>query len=173
MTAAITLRPLTDADIEAHNAGEDDEVIRWLSGRASTVESTRRHIATLAANAEAIHRKRGWGIWWDERLAGYIDADPESTEVPAPGDVNIAYSVHPWARRQGVASAAVQAVCRRLEDEHVGRRAIIRADRRNAASIAVALHCSFAPVGEALSPEERDEDGRPVVYQVFARDLNG
>lgn len=172
MTAAITLRPLTDAHVEAHNAGEDDEVIRWLSGRASTIESTRRHIAMLAANAQAGRGKRGWGIWWEGRLAGYVDADPDSTEVPAAGDVNIAYSVHPWARGRGVASAAVQAVCRRLEEEHVGRRAIIRADRRNAPSIAVALRCSFVPLGEAPSAKERDERGRPVTYRVFARALH-
>lgn len=85
----IELRAFTDADIKAHNAGEDDETVRWLTGRAGTVDSTRRHFARLAENASLGAGKRGFAIWLDDQLAGYIDFDPETNDLPAAGDVNI------------------------------------------------------------------------------------
>ncbi|MBT2514969.1 GNAT family N-acetyltransferase [Arthrobacter sp. ISL-30] len=97
----IELRALTDEDVQAHNAGEDDEVIRWLSGAPSTDDSTRRHFAMLAENASRGAGKRGFGIWFDGQLAGYVDFDPDANYLPAAGDVNISYAVHRRARRRG------------------------------------------------------------------------
>lgn len=144
----IELRPLTDEDVEAHVAGEDFEVIRWLSEVPSTDESTRRHFAVLAANARAGEGKRGFGIWADGRLAGYIDFDPDAKDMPAAGDVNLAYAVHPWARRQGVATAAVLLMCNQLADQVACKRAIIRVDARNTASRAVAVRSGFRCIAD-------------------------
>ena len=69
----LELRPLTEDDVEAHNAGEDDQIVHWLSGCPSTEGSTRRHFATLADNARGGVGKRGFGVWLDDRLAGYVD----------------------------------------------------------------------------------------------------
>lgn len=147
----IELRPLTNEDVEAHIAGEDYEVIRWLSEVPSTDESTRRHFAVLAENASAGDGKRGFGIWVDGRLAGYIDFDPDAKDVPAAGDINIAYAVHPWARRQGVATSAVRLMCNHLADENAGTRAIIRTDARNTASQTVAVRSGFRRIADAAS----------------------
>ena len=49
----ITLRALTDEDVEAHNAGEDDHTLRWLNGTRSTAETTAAHFNKLADNAHA------------------------------------------------------------------------------------------------------------------------
>ncbi|WP_097327111.1 hypothetical protein [Paractinoplanes atraurantiacus] len=43
----ITLRALTDKDIEAHNAGEDELTVRWLNGATSTAETTAAHFTKL------------------------------------------------------------------------------------------------------------------------------
>lgn len=145
----IELRPLTREDVAAHIAGEDVEVIRWLSEVLSTDESTRRHFAVLAENASAGEGKRGFGIWADGRLAGYIDFDPDANDVPAAGDINIAYAVHPWARRQGVATSAVLLMCNHLADEYAGKRAIIRADARNTASQGVAVRSGFRCIADS------------------------
>ena len=139
----IELRPLTVDDIAAHNAGEDADTVRWLSGFAATEDSTRRHFAVLTDNAARGQGKRGFGIWWAGRLAGYIDPDPDDPELPAPGDVNIASAVHPWARRRGIAAAAVDQLCTHLEREGIGRRAVIRTAPDDVASMEVARRCRF------------------------------
>lgn len=58
----IKLKPLTAADVDAHNAGEDHETVKWLTGEFSTAESTRGHIEMLAQNAERGEGKRAFGI---------------------------------------------------------------------------------------------------------------
>ncbi|MGO1775713.1 MAG: hypothetical protein ACTHYY_09885, partial [Agrococcus casei] len=72
----IELRPLTAADVAEHNGGEDEETVRWLSGEPGTFESTLSHFETLASNERRNAGKRGFGVWSDGRLAGYVDCDP-------------------------------------------------------------------------------------------------
>lgn len=167
----VELRALTDEDINAHNAGEDDETVRWLSGRAGTVASTRRHFAMLAQNASRGVGKRGFGIWLDDQLAGYIDFDPDTNDLPSAGDVNISYAVHPWARRRAVATTAVLLVCNYIADKDIGDRAIIRAAPQNTASLGVAERCGFRFIAEITSTSDRRPDGSPVVYVTYALDL--
>lgn len=68
----IELRAFTDADIKAHNSGEDDETVRWLAGRAETVDSTRPHFAMLADNASrgAVSGDSPYG--WTDQLAPFM-----------------------------------------------------------------------------------------------------
>lgn len=167
----IELRALTEKDIEAHIAGEDREVIRWLSGAPATKESTRQHFAELARNAIARTGKRGFGVWLDGRLAGYVDFDPEDDASSATRDINIAYAVHPWARRRSVATCAVRLVCEHLLAEGIGDRAIIRVERENVASIAVAQRSGFELLGEESSKSERGATGEPLVFAVYGRQL--
>jgi hypothetical protein len=49
----IRLRALTHEDVEAHNAGEDEETVRWVTGTFATADSTAGHVDKLAANASA------------------------------------------------------------------------------------------------------------------------
>lgn len=107
----IKLKALTPADIVAHNLGEDAETVRWLTGEYGTEESTRQHFERLANNASSGLGARGFGVWAEERLAGYIECDPDLADLPAKGDVNVSYSIHPWARRRGIATAAVEIIC--------------------------------------------------------------
>lgn len=167
----VELRPLADDDVKAHIAGEDDETVRWLSGRASTEDATRRYFAMLAENASRGAGKRGFGIWFDCQLAGYIDFDPNTNDLPAAGDVNITYAVHPWARRRAVATTAVLLVCNYIADEDIGDRAIIRADRRNTASLGVAERSGFRFIAEITSTSDHHPDGSPAVYMTYGLDL--
>ena len=153
----IELRTLTDADVEAHNHGEDAEVVRWLTGDYGTDESTRRHFSNMTENALRGEGKRGFGVWFDRRLAGYIDCDPTFSDLPAPGDVNIAYSVHPWARRQGVASAAIDLICTYIAEEKIGDRAVARIEPGNTTSIGVIEKCGFQLIdSDTLGPTRLD-----------------
>lgn len=167
----VGLRPLTMADVALHNAGEDDDIVRWLSGAPSTTESTRRHFAMLESNARRGTGKRGFGVVVNGELAGYVDFDPDAEGLPEPGDVNIAYAIHPWARRQGVATAAIELICTHLEDLSVGQRAIIRAETGNKHSIAAARSSGFTHLGDIPAPGETDLNGASVLYSTFARSL--
>lgn len=162
---AVTLRPFTVADIEAHHAGEDVETIRWLTeGHRSTVESTTRWIqkndvARLTQTGEQV-----FAVELDGRLAGMVAGNP-SLAVLAEGEANISYAVHPWARRRGVARTAVGLLCQWLADQRLAATAVIRVDPDNHASIRTALACGFVAAGQAEEP-----DG--VVMAVFRRSLS-
>jgi ADP-ribose pyrophosphatase YjhB (NUDIX family)/RimJ/RimL family protein N-acetyltransferase len=169
----IELRPLAEGDVAAHMAGEDAAVIEWLTGAAATWDSTARHFEMLAANAARGVGKRGFGVWLDEELAGYVDFDPDDPALPEPGDVNIAYAVHPWARRCGVATEAVRLVCEQLRRTDTGKRAIIRTHPLNRASIGVARACGFQPVSAPILGQDqlRDTDDTSASDVIFALHL--
>ncbi|MBI4939698.1 MAG: GNAT family N-acetyltransferase [Actinobacteria bacterium] len=167
----IELRPLTHADAPAHCAGEDDETVRWLTGGYGTVEGTCAYFDVLAANAAAGSGKRGFGVWLDGRLAGYVDLEPDLGDGLDPGDVNLTYAVHPWARGRGVAVEAVRLVCEVLRTTAVGTRAALRIEPGNAASLRVADRAGFVLLREVVSATDTHPDGTPVTFRVFARDL--
>ncbi len=152
-------------------AAEDELTVRWLSGGHSTVAGTAEYILRLDRAAEQGRPKRAFGIRLDDRCVGTIDVDPEVADGLDPGDVNIAYGVAPWVRGRGVAVRAVELVCAVIRDRGLGTRAVIRADSRNPASSRVAEKAGFRLLRVVHSSTESQEDGRPVVLQVYGRDL--
>lgn len=166
----VELRTLTESDIQAHCAGEDEATVRWLTGGYGTVSSTRAHFERLAANAAAGRGKRGFGVWLDGRLAGYVDCDPDDVDGLVDGEVNISYATHPWARGLGLATEAVEQICRYITTNHLGTTAVIRAESANRASIRVAEKAGFRPAGEIISTGSgAGEDA--TVYRVYRRHL--
>ncbi len=168
---SVELKPLTHADAEAHCQGEDEETVRWLSGGYNTVEGTRAYFDILAENARTGQGKRGFGIWHDGRLAGYIDFDPGNSDGLEADDVNISYSVHPWARGHGVAPAAVRVLCQQLREQNIGCRVAIRCEPENAASNRVAEKCGFHFVRQIESTTDTHADGAPVVFNLYLLNL--
>ena len=167
----VTLRPLSEADVAAHNAGEDESTILWLNGRPSTYDSTRAHFRVLAANMAAGVGKRGFGVWLDGRLAGYVDFDPDNADGLSPGDVNVSFAVHPWARRRGLASRAVELTCEYLRDAGIGTAVALRVATANIASVRVAERSGFALVREFTSQTDVDSEGRPLELRLYRRTL--
>lgn len=168
----IELRVLREQDVEAHNAGEDELTVRWLTGAPSTAESTAAHVAMLRENIERGQGHRGFGVWLDDALAGYVDCNPDIVDGLEPGDVNVSYAVHPWARGRGVAVAAVELICADMDEHRVGERAAIRVDPGNGASIRVAEKAGFRFVREFTSATDVVADGTPAVLRVYVRDLS-
>ena len=167
----ITLRPLTAADVDAHNAGEDDQTVRWLIGVHSTIESTAGWFDQLAHNARSGSGARGFGVCLDGRLAGYAEGNPDVRDGLEPGDVNISYAVHPWARRQGVAVEAVRLMCDYLREHKVGARAAIRVEPENRASVGVAEKCGFTHARDFISQTDKHPDGTPATMRLYLHDL--
>jgi RimJ/RimL family protein N-acetyltransferase len=166
----ITLRALTAEDVEAHNAGEDEHTVRWLVGAHSTTESTAAHFDRLAGNGRAERGKRGFGVCLDDRLAGYVDCDPDVGDGLDPGDVNISYAVHPWARGRGVATEAVRLIREYMREHRVGARAAIRVDPGNIASVRVAEKSGFVHVRDFVSGTDKQPDGSPAALRLYVHD---
>lgn len=167
----VELRPFTAADAAAHDAGEDELTVRWLNGAPATPGSTLAYVEQLAAGARSGRAKRAFGIWVDGRLGGYLDHDLDLADGIEPDDVNLSYAVHPWARGRGVAVAAVRLACNQLRAEGVGRRAAIRVEPANVASVRVAEKAGFRFVREFVSSTDRGPDGSPVTMRLYVRDL--
>lgn len=167
----ITLRALTRQDVEAHNAGEDEHIVRWLTGRYGTVQSTADYFDRLADNARAGRGKRGFGVFLDDRLAGYVDCDPDARDGLEPGDVNISYAVHPWARGQGVAGEAVRLICEYMREHRIGRRAAIRVYPENRASVRVAEKGGFTYVADPLSGTDKKPEEDSIAMLLYVHDL--
>jgi RimJ/RimL family protein N-acetyltransferase len=163
----IELRPLIRADAAEHCAGEDEQTVRWLTGGWGTLERTAAYFDWLADNAAAGRGKRGFGVWLDGRLAGYVDCDPDAGDGLEAGDVNVSYAVHPWARGRGVAVEAVRLICEFVRANHIGTRAAIRVDPENNASVRVAHKSGFTYVRDFVSSTDTHDDGTPVTLSLY------
>ncbi|MER5936840.1 GNAT family N-acetyltransferase [Streptomyces sp. NPDC001928] len=149
----IALSPLCPDDAEVHLAGEDEELVRRLSGGPGTregVEAYLRHCEEQWAKAGSL---RAFGIraGVDETLAGTIDLRFEA-EGLAPGQVNVAYGLYPTWRGRGLASRAVLLACRYAAGAG-GKEAVIQVEPDNAASAAVARRTGFTPGGQRFGAD--------------------
>lgn len=107
----------------------------------------------------------------DNQLAGYVDFDPTIRDLPAVGDVNIAYSVHPWARKRGLATVAVGLICDHIGRERSGTRAIARIEAENFGSTRVVECNGFQLLCEFQSVDDQHDDGSPVFYATYCKEL--
>jgi RimJ/RimL family protein N-acetyltransferase len=154
----ILLRPLTDADADDHLAGEDDEQVRWLSGRPATIESVRAWIARNERDWREQGPRRNFGIVdvVSDALVGNIEAQLDLPDL-APGEANIAYAVFPSWRGRGIATRAVRLVTGWLATVPSVRTVLIRVHPDNATSLVVARLAGYSNAGIVTS-----EDGTPM-----------
>jgi RimJ/RimL family protein N-acetyltransferase len=167
----IEVRPFTTADAEAHCAGEDELIVRWHTGGYGDVKGTIEYFEWLASEAEAGAGKRPFGVWMSGRLCGYIDYNPDLDDGIEAGDVSLSYSVHPWARGQGVAVEAVRLICDIIRTKHIGRRAAILVEPENLRSVRVAEKAGFRYVRDLRSASNKQADGSPTTYRLYLLDL--
>ncbi|HEX2145925.1 MAG TPA: GNAT family N-acetyltransferase [Glycomyces sp.] len=160
----VTLVPLGPADFEAHFAGEDEELVRWLSGGPTTPEGLRDYL-------ELCQR------WWTQGgpfhnfgirvgaaldLAGTVDVQIGQYYLRA-GQANLAYGLYPQWRGRGLATRAVHLACRHAALLGCAE-AVIRCEPENTRSAAVATRAGFA-----FRQRRSEPDG--TVLDWYARDL--
>jgi RimJ/RimL family protein N-acetyltransferase len=152
----VLIRPLAVGDAEVHHAGEDDEIVRWLTGGRSTVPSNRVFIA----DSLELWRNDGpqfvFGVRRadNDELTGTIDVRTVEPYLLA-GQVNIAYAVYPRWRGRGIATRAVRLMVEFLRARPGAREAVIRVDPDNLRSVGVARAAGFT-----LTHRTDDEHGR-------------
>ncbi|MEU0875510.1 GNAT family N-acetyltransferase [Nocardia brasiliensis] len=140
----VALRPITMADAEAHLAGEDDELARWLNGGRGTLETVARHIGRCVKQWEEHGANRTFAVLdvASGALAGTVDVHTREPYL-ALRQANLAYGIYPQWRKRGIATRAVELVCRYLQTADLATYAVIRVDPENHASAAVALRAGF------------------------------
>ena len=114
----IPLSPLRLDDAAAHLAGEDEPLVRWLSGGPGTREGVEAYIRHCQEQWDTSGPLRAFGIrvGTDEALAGTIDLR-FTAEGLSPGQVNVAYGLYPSWRGCGLATPAVRLVSRYAASE--------------------------------------------------------
>ncbi|MED7954941.1 GNAT family N-acetyltransferase [Streptomyces sp. BE303] len=145
----VTLTPFRVEDIDAHLAGEDEQLVRWLNGAPSTRAATEAYVRRCTAQWASGGPARAFGIRTGPgpTLAGTIDLRFALPDL-GPDQVNIAYGLYPQWRGRGLATRAVHLVCGYAAGEGAAQ-GVIRVDPENGASAAVARRAGFRRAGEA------------------------
>ncbi|MFD1543879.1 GNAT family N-acetyltransferase [Nonomuraea guangzhouensis] len=149
----VTLSPLCLDDLDAHLAGEDDQLVWWLNGGPSTRAGTEAYIRKCMQQWSDDGPLRAFGIHVDTQaaLVGTIDLR-FGLEDLADGQVNIAYGLYPKWRGRGLATRAVHLVCQYAATQGVTQ-GVIRVEPENAASVAVAQRAGFRYVTQIQAPD--------------------
>lgn len=103
----IRLSPLTLNDVEPHLAGEDAELVRWLSGGISTRQTVEDYIRRCMTQWDTGGPVYAFGIRVGRgSLAGTIEVQFGQSYLE-PGAVNLSYGLYPVWRGRGIAARAV------------------------------------------------------------------
>jgi RimJ/RimL family protein N-acetyltransferase len=151
----ILLRPLHTEDAIRHLAGEDDEIVRWLSGGRSTLATVQSYILRCEESWRINGPLRAFGVFdcGTNRLIGSIEAN---LAYPLePGQVNVSYGVFRGWRGRGVALRALQLMSTYLRTATDMRQMILRVASENAASLRVAEKAGGKRLGVFNEPEGR------------------
>lgn len=152
----VQLRPFQLEDVAAHVAGDDPEQAKWLSGGPSTIEGTS---AWVDKNLK--HWENGGPVFnfavvdlATGQLAGMVEANTDWQRLDGlhEGDANISYALYPKFRGQGLISRAVALLEDFLRQKGV-KRAVIRVEPENAASIAIPVRLRYTE-GESITTQD-------------------
>lgn len=160
----VALTPLRPDEARTHLAGEDEQLVRWLTGGPGTLEGVETYIAHCCEQWETGGALRAFGIRFGAEgvLAGTVDLRFEGEGLEA-GQVNVAYGVYPLWRGRGLAARAVDLVCLYAAGQRATC-AVIKVEPENPASGRVARKAGFTFVGQI-----REQDG--TVYDRYERPL--
>ncbi|GAA2124398.1 hypothetical protein GALLR39Z86_44890 [Glycomyces algeriensis] len=151
----VTLLPLGPGDFEAHYAGEDEELVRWLGGDPSTPEGLRDHLERCArwwSDGGPFHHF-GIRVGDDLALAGTVEVQTGQYYLRE-GQANLAYGLYAQWRGRGLATRAVILACSYAAA--IGcKEAVIRCEPANTRSAAVAARAGFAFLQRRSEPDGR------------------
>jgi len=153
----ITLRCLADHDAEAHLAGEDDDLIRWLSGGPGSMERLLPWIHDNREQWATDGPRRNFGVFdvFSTALVGNAEAHLAMPGLE-PGAINISYGIFPQWRGRGLARRAVSLVYHWLGAQPGSATAVIRVDPANTHSLRVPESLGFQRAGRSTSPQGED-----------------
>ncbi|MFI7275247.1 GNAT family N-acetyltransferase [Streptomyces sp. NPDC049879] len=144
----VTLSPLLPGDVDAHLAGEDEELARWLNGGAGTRADVQDYVRHCGEQWERGGPLRAFGLRVGEPpvLAGTVDLRFAMPGLE-PHQVNIAYGLYPAWRGRGLATRAVRLACWYAAGEGATE-GVIQVDPGNPRSADVAVRAGFTYAGQ-------------------------
>lgn len=112
------MSPLGQGDAAAHLAGEDEELVRWLSGGPGSQETVRVYLRRCVEQWTTGGPVHAFGIrvradhtpQAPHVLAGTVEVQFDRPYL-GPGQVNISYGLYPTWRGRGLATRAVALAC--------------------------------------------------------------
>ncbi|MFA7764899.1 GNAT family N-acetyltransferase [Streptomyces sp. NRRL S-448] len=160
----VTLSALHVDDTDAHLAGEDELLVRWLNGGPGTRAGTEAYFRLCMEQWATGGPLRAFGVrvGTQPTLAGTVDLRFEMPGL-APGQVNVAYGLYPAWRGRGLATRAVNLVCEYATAEGATQ-AVIQVDPENPGSAAVARRSGFT-----YAKQVPDADG--IRFDWYIRDV--
>jgi RimJ/RimL family protein N-acetyltransferase len=151
----VTLLPLGPGDFAAHYAGEDEELVRWLSGDPATPEGLRDYLDCCArwwCEGGPFHNF-GIRVGPEFALAGTVDVQTGQYYLRE-GQANLAYGLYAQWRGRGLATRAVRLACSYAAAIGCAE-AVIRCEPANLRSAAVAARAGFAFLQRRSEPDGR------------------
>lgn len=147
----VVLSPLGWDDVEPHLAGEDAELVRWLSGGPGSLATVRAHIRRAIERWADDGPKLSFGIRIEggSVLAGTIDVELD----PRTRRAGLSYGIYPAYRRRRLATRSVRLASRYLGERGDVDRIAIDVDPANTPSIGVARRAGFRFVRHVHDPE--------------------
>lgn len=150
----IMLRCLAAHDADAHLAGEDEDLIRWLSGGPGSLERLLPWIQDNREQWATGGPRRNFGVF-DVASTALVGNAEAHLAMPGlePGAVNISYGVFPYWRGRGLARRAVALICHWLRTQPACTTAVIRVAPNNTNSLRIPEALGFEHVGRSTSPQ--------------------
>jgi len=151
----IFLRPLTPEDAADHLAGEDEEMVKWVSGGRSTLATVEAFFQNNQESWRSGGPRRAFGVFdcASNRLVGFIEVNLE--RLVNPGEVNVSYEIFPQWRRKGLALQAIELMDQYLRTATEARQIVLRILPENIASLKLAEKAGFIFQGLFDEPEGR------------------
>ena len=153
----VTLRPPVPDDAAALHAGEDDELVRWLTGSPGSPALALRWIDDAVADRHGDWYAPGASLAWvlcdalTGDLAGTVEVQLAAPDL-APGQANLSYGVFPRHRGRGFAARGVELVLPWLAANTATTLAVIRVDPANVHSMRVPEAAGFRRAGRSRRP---------------------
>lgn len=143
----ITLSQLSLDDVDAHFAGEDELLVRWLNGGPGTRAGVEEYIRQCMQQWDIDGPLRAFGIRVSAELVGTVDLRWGQPSLSA-GQVNVAFGLYPAWRGRGLATRAVKLACRYAASAGASQ-AVIKVAPDNVASEAVARRSGFTALQDS------------------------
>src|SRR4051794_32140678 len=88
----------TPEDAADHLAGEDEEMVKWVSGGRSTLATVEAFFQNNQESGRSGGPRRAFGVFdcASNRLVGFIEVNLE--RLVNPGEVNVSYGIFPQWR---------------------------------------------------------------------------
>jgi RimJ/RimL family protein N-acetyltransferase/8-oxo-dGTP pyrophosphatase MutT (NUDIX family) len=159
----VTLRPFDERDIEAHVAGDDEEIRYWFDAPGRSTHDGMAEVVERWRREREAGTRLTFAVLHEGTTVGVVEARPEGEAA------SLSWTLYSGHRGQGYATRAIRLLVQHAFD-HLGvRRVQAEIDPRNVASQRVATRSGLRREGlQRLEPGMADRPDAPGMI-IYAR----